>query len=276
MKLQKSLLHIPLHLKKQVSLFLLLIGLPLFLVTAQNGSGQAEPGGAEAGEGEAVVLVSVNGTVEAAAGGGNKDGGKSGGGPDLEWSPASSGMLLQWGDMVRAGEAGSAVLLFSDGRKLTLHPNTMVTVSEDEGQGGGLKRILAKLFSSIRNKFADSEYTNAALGEVGAIRGEDDIASLKDFPLSAAETNEMDEKKAAVVLTGDGGPTDYILLGILFEEYGQYYSAESAYKQGLRMTGFAAESAETRQLIKELLIDLYVKNELYRQAREMRESLGPS
>jgi hypothetical protein len=276
MKLQKSLLHIPLHIKKQVSLFFLFICVPIFFIPAQDSPGQVDPVEAEAGEGDAVVLVSVTGSVEVAAGGGKKDGGKSGDGPGLEWGPVSSGTVLEWGNTVRAGENGSAVLLFSDGRKLTLHSNTMITVSEDEEQGGGLKRILAKLFSSIKNKFADSEYTSAALGEVGVIRGEEDNASLKDFPLSAAETNEMDEKKAAVVLTGDGGPTDYILLGILFEEYGQYYSAESAYKQGLRMTGFAAESAETRQLIKELLIDLYVKNELYRQAREMRESLGPS
>lgn len=247
---------------KQVSLFFLFLCTPIFFVTAQDESA------------EAAVLVSVTGTVQVAAGGENNESAAAGDSSGLEWTPAASGMLLQRGEAVRAGEDGSAVLLFSHGRKLVLHPNTIVTISNDEEQGGGLKRILAKLFGSIKDKFADSEYTNAALGEVGAIRGEEDVAFLKDYPLSGVETKEMDEKKAAVVLSGDGGPTDYILLGILFEAYEQYYSAESAYNQGLRMAGFGAETADTRRLINELLIDLYVKNELYRQAQERKESLG--
>jgi hypothetical protein len=243
-------LQITMILKNRIHLCFLFFCIPILFVPAQDESA------------EAAVLVSVTGTVAVA-----------GDGPALEWSPASSGTLLQRGEAVRTGEDGSAVLLFSDGRKMTLHPNTMITVSKDEEQGGGLKRILAKLFASIRDKFADSEYTNAALGEVGAIRGEEDVASLKDYPLSGVETKEMDEKKAAVVLSGDGGPTDYIFLGILFEEYDQNYSAESAYMEGLRMAGFGAETEETSRLIKELLIDLYVKNELYRQAQKMRESV---
>lgn len=188
-----------------------------------------------------------------------------------DWRPAAAGTLLEWGDRVRAGRGGKAVIILADERSVDIHEqSTLVLDKKELSSSKGIGKIIGGLFQLVKNKFSDTKYTNAALGEVGIVRGEPSKEELKDYPLSADAERELNDKKEALFASPDEEKdarnlSRQLLFGILLEEYQQYRAAEDTYEGILESEEPAGTTAAA------LLIDLYVKNDMLGKAQKIQD-----
>lgn len=204
---------------------------------------------------EAAIIAASRGTVEISRG-------------ETSWEPAAPGLILHWGDRIRAGRGGRATIVLADERSVDIHEQTLLVLNKkDFTKKKGLGKIISGLFGLVKNKFADTKYTNAALGEVGAVRGEAEEEELEDYPLSAGEEEELTAKREALKESqASSGPKAgyYLLLGMLLEDYEQYRGAEKAYVTSMELDELTAATAAS------FLIDLYVKNDLFAKAKGLQ------
>jgi hypothetical protein len=204
---------------------------------------------------EAAIIAASRGKVEISRG-------------ESPWGAAVPGAILHWGDRIRAGKGGRATIVLVDERSVDIHEHTLLVLNKkDFTTKKGLGKIISGLFGLVKNKFTDTKYTNAALGEVGAVRGEAEEEELEDYPLSAKEEEELTAKREALEESkAFSEPTagDYLLLGMLLEDYEQYRSAEKAYRSSMKQDELTAATAAS------FLIDLYVKNDLLAKAKNLQ------
>jgi len=207
---------------------------------------------------EAAIIAASRGKVEVSRG-------------ESPWGAAVPGAILHWGDSIRAGKDGRATIVLADERSVDIHEHTLLVLNKkDLTTKKGLGKFISGLFSLVKNKFADTKYTNAALGEVGAVRGEAEEEELEDYPLSAKEEEELTAKREALQATqASSGATaeGNLLLGMLLEDYEQYRSAEKAYSRSMELDERIAGTAAS------FLIDLYVKNDLLAKAKNLQDQL---
>ena len=175
---------------------------------------------------------------------------------------AAAGSVLEPGDMVITGSNSRAEVLLQNDESISIEPNSRFSLDEEKKEGF-FKKVFKGLYNIIAGKFSDKEYSNAAVGTVGAIRGQED-AVLINFDLNQLEQEEFDELMTAIHPDPDKPYTEseIILLGPMLESFFQYAKAEKLYQEGI-------EAYPDSRLIYELLIDLYMNNESYKNASEI-------
>ena len=177
--------------------------------------------------------------------------------------PAVTGQPLNSGDVVSTGTDGTVIILLSDGSRIDLFPNSRLQVRDKDAsaQDGG---FLSRLWRSITGKFADSEYTSAQSGGVGAFRASVDEEEMFNDYISSAQLDEMCAVFDAVDAEGlPEGPTA-LMKAIVYEDYGQFVPAEAIYLQ--RIASFPDDPVTY-----DMLLDMYLKMDFYGHASAISE-----
>jgi tetratricopeptide (TPR) repeat protein len=187
---------------------------------------------------------------------------------DGGWVAAEVGMDIRLGDRLRTGDDSRVVLLLANGTTMNIHENSAVSFSEDMGGGSasspGFGTFLHGMWQAIADKFIDTEYADVASGRIGAIRGTPEDEEVLDALLTGDDKTEL--QRQVDILNqqmGDEG-SRMLLMGILYEKYEQYASAEAAYKR-------AIEISPKEEILYDMLVDLYLEAGALARMKEVRE-----
>jgi tetratricopeptide (TPR) repeat protein len=181
-------------------------------------------------------------------------------------SEALAGAILENGDIVITGRNGRADLVIDNDESITLEQNSRYALNGEKRQKKGfLKKAIHGIWKIVSRKFNDTEYSNAAVGTVGAIRGPAD-AVIKNFELTKAEERDL-AGLLSMIHPDPESPyleSEIVLIGPILESFYQFATAETMYKQGIK-------TYPEQTLIYDMLIDLYMNNELYEEASDFYE-----
>ncbi len=176
--------------------------------------------------------------------------------------PAMVGQTLHPGDTIITGPNSHVILLLADGNRIDLYSNSKMKISKKlDGKRDNLPGFVWKM---VHRKIADSEYTGAQAGRAGALRGPADEPELKNRTLSKRETNLLGDVMKRVDLEKISRETKEMTRAIVLEEYEQYQSAEKIYLQLI-------EKSPQQSVYYDMLVDLYIKNDLYNHAKRLLE-----
>lgn len=179
------------------------------------------------------------------------------------WQAVMPGAELSAGDEIRTGEGGSMVLLFSDSSRYDMFPNSRLTITARKID----KRppFLSRLWAAVKGKYADTAYTAASAGGVGALRSSGlDNEILRDVDLGEEELAALAGSLESIDGIASGNPGSVLLSAILFESFEQYARAERLYVRYL-------ESRPGDSFGYDILIELYMENDLYAHAQKTLE-----
>ena len=196
--------------------------------------------------GEDALILQATGTVEVQGNSGSS------------WIAAPAGTELFADDTVRTGGDGHVSILFADGSKYDMLPQSVLTI-----KGTREARFFKRLWSAITGKLADTRYTSAYVGGVGTLRGEgienevifNDALDSDEGAELARSLAEIDQREVAPEV-GD------LLRAVIFEQFGQFVYAEALYIEYLAVP--AAPS-----LVYDLLLELYIKLDFYSHAQNL-------
>ncbi|MES0489879.1 MAG: hypothetical protein ABUK01_07815 [Leptospirales bacterium] len=178
--------------------------------------------------------------------------------------PVKTGQSVYPGDTIKTGSNGRVVILLSNGNRLDIFSNSQVRI-KDKNENSK-ESLVGKYWRKLKSKFDDAEYTSNTTGRVGALRGK---PGAKQPPPSDEELADSD-KKALQISTKEieseelSPKTSRLMKAVLFEEYGQYKSAEVIYIELIK------EFPEDK-VIYDMLIDLYINIDLADRANDILE-----
>ena len=174
------------------------VAIVLLVVVVAGGAFLFSPRGGGLSAADAATLTVLHGQVDTQKGG-------------AAFAPAFDGDLLTGGDVVRANDAGNAVVTFFDGSTLTVESGSQVkVVSLTKTSSGGIQvtieQTLGRTWSSVRKLAPDSTFEIKTPTSTAAVRGtafETVVATVNGVTTTTVKTTEGQ----VVVQAVSGGQT---------------------------------------------------------------------
>ena len=137
-------------------------------------------------------------------------------GSAADFAPALDGDLLSSGDVVRANDAGNAVVTFFDGSTLTVQSGAQVKVASLVRTGSGgiqvtIEQTLGKTWASVQKLGPDSKFEVKTPSSTAAVRGtafETDVQIVNGVATTTIKTGE-----GTVLVTAEAGGTTSVTAG---------------------------------------------------------------
>ena len=171
------------------------LGIVLLILVVAVGAFLFFPHGGTLSIANAATITVLHGNVDAQKG-------------TTAFAPALDGDLLSTGDVVRANDAGNAVVTFFDGSTLTVQSGAQVKVTSLARTGSGgiqvtILQTLGKTWASVQKLSGDSKFEIKTPTSTAAVRGtafETDVEIVNGVTTATIKTDE-----GAVLVTADAG-----------------------------------------------------------------------
>jgi hypothetical protein len=179
------------------------VGIVVLVLVVAVGAFLFFPRGGSLSIANAATLTVLHGNVDAQKG-------------SAAFAPALDGDLLSSGDVVRANDAGNAVLTFFDGSTLTVQSGAQVKVASLNRTGSGgiqvtIEQTLGKTWASVQKLTGDSKFEIKTPSSTAAVRGtafETDVEIVNGVTTTTIKTDE-----GTVLVTAEAGGTTSVPAG---------------------------------------------------------------
>ncbi len=179
------------------------VGIVVLVLVVAVGAFLFFPRGGNLSIANAATLTVLHGNVDAQKG-------------SADFAPALDGDLLTSGDVVRANNAGNAVLTFFDGSTLTVQSGAQVKVASLSRTGSGgiqvtIEQTLGKTWASVQKLSGDSKFEIKTPSSTAAVRGttfETDVEIVNGVTTVTFKTDE-----GTVLVTADAGGSTSVPAG---------------------------------------------------------------